>query len=64
MFTPIYFNKFTTSGIHVYTYRYLVWQEVFDNGVEIAKDTVVHVWKHENSPTLWKQEVDEVPRTI
>ncbi|XP_047481303.1 beta-hexosaminidase subunit alpha-like isoform X2 [Penaeus chinensis] len=36
---------------------YLVWQEVFDNRVEVAKDTVVHVWK--NSPT-WKQEIDEV----
>ncbi|ROT62925.1 Beta-hexosaminidase subunit beta [Penaeus vannamei] len=36
---------------------YLVWQEVFDNGVEVAKDTVVHVWK---SSPLWKQEIDEL----
>nr|XP_027229443.1 beta-hexosaminidase subunit alpha-like [Penaeus vannamei] len=39
---------------------YFVWQEVFDNGVDIAKDTVVHVWKNENVPAAWKKELDQV----
>lgn len=43
-----------------FTFRYLVWQEVFDNGVDIAKDTVVHVWKNENVPAAWKNELHEV----
>lgn len=39
---------------------YLVWQEVFDNGVQIADDTVVHVWKSENVPAGWKNELNKV----
>uniref|UniRef100_A0A224YPH5 Beta-hexosaminidase n=1 Tax=Rhipicephalus zambeziensis TaxID=60191 RepID=A0A224YPH5_9ACAR len=31
---------------------YMVWQEVFDNGVEIAPDTVVHVWKQPHEQEL------------
>ncbi|KAK7084872.1 hypothetical protein SK128_002486 [Halocaridina rubra] len=39
---------------------YLVWQEVFDNGVKIAADTIVHVWKSEHIPIGWKEELEKV----
>ena len=39
--------------------RYIVWQEVFDNGVKIANDTLVHVWKYRGT-TKYKDELSNV----
>ncbi|XP_068240114.1 beta-hexosaminidase subunit alpha-like [Palaemon carinicauda] len=39
---------------------YLVWQEVFDNGIQIAADTIVHIWKSETVPAGWKKEMSKV----
>jgi len=34
---------------------YIVWQEVFDNEVEVKNDTIIHVWKG-----LWENELAKV----
>ena len=34
----------------------MVWQEIFDNGAKIAKDTVIDVWKGGN----WQEEMGKV----
>jgi len=38
--------------------RYVVWQEVFDDGVEIDDDTIVNVWKDED----WKTDIARVTK--
>ena len=37
---------------------YIVWQEIFDNGAQIAKDTVIDVWKGGN----WQEEMANVAK--
>jgi len=36
--------------------RYIVWQEIFDNGAKILPDTVIDVWKGGN----WQEEMVKV----
>ena len=40
--------------------NYLVWQEIFDNGLKILPETIVDVWK--TSPTQWQDELAEVTK--
>ncbi len=41
---------------------YIVWEEVFNNGVNIKPDTVVHVWKGEflGKEKYWRPELERV----
>ncbi|KAK8374708.1 hypothetical protein O3P69_016133, partial [Scylla paramamosain] len=57
----IYITKLTQMISNLPTKNgYLVWQEVFDNGVNIADDTVVHIWKDGGTPLIFKHELGKV----
>ncbi|XP_061451741.1 beta-hexosaminidase subunit alpha isoform X2 [Rhineura floridana] len=36
--------------VSAYVKSYVVWQEVFDNGVKLKPDTLIHVWKENAGP--------------
>ncbi len=46
-----YYVKRILDAAHSYKAAAVVWQEVFQNGVAIANDTVVHVWKYRDHPS-------------
>ncbi len=39
--------------------QYVVWQEIFDNGLTVLPDTVIHVWKGGNN---WPKEVYNITK--
>jgi hexosaminidase len=45
-------------------YKVTVWQDVFDNNVEVFKDTVIQVWKDMNKPgePSWQEYVSKVTK--
>lgn len=38
----------------------MVWQEIFDNGAQLKKGTIVHVWKYINDPLGYTAEMTRV----
>ncbi|XP_062998310.1 beta-hexosaminidase subunit alpha isoform X2 [Elgaria multicarinata webbii] len=40
---------------------YVVWQEVFDNGVKVKPNTIIHVWKQ--TPVTYQKELSNVTKS-
>lgn len=45
-------------------YKVTVWQDVFDNNVEVFKDTIIQVWKNVNKPgePTWQEYISKVTK--
>ena len=39
--------------------QYLVWEEIFDNGLTVLPDTVIHIWKGADK---WPQEAEKITK--
>lgn len=49
-----YFIQNVVDILNSLNTNYLVWEEVFVNGVDLPNNTVVHVWKDNGLSTLKK----------
>ncbi|KAL7980270.1 hypothetical protein Chor_000091 [Crotalus horridus] len=52
------FNCWLLDIVSSYKKGYMVWQEVFDNGVKVNPNTVIHVWKV--NPVTFQEEMSRV----
>jgi len=59
-----YYISRVLNIVHNFTHKTssMVWQDVFDNGVALAEDTVVHVWKDMYAPAHMKSELANVTK--
>lgn len=60
-----YYVKLTLSNVKEVGYKYLIWQDPVDNGVKLAPDSIVGVWKDKHldpSMDLWQNYISKVAK--
>ncbi|XP_064488150.1 beta-hexosaminidase subunit alpha-like isoform X2 [Ornithodoros turicata] len=49
----LYFQR-VVNLVETLQKSYFVWQDVFDNGVQLAEESIIHVWRQPHEEEMWR----------
>ncbi|XP_074595838.1 beta-hexosaminidase subunit beta-like isoform X2 [Brevipalpus obovatus] len=57
-----YYARRTIATAKQIGYKYMIWQDPLDKGVQVSNDTIVQVWKSSDEKRNWQDDVRSIAR--